>query len=466
MRIYHFILFILVFTTYGMCAQYQQPFQLDSAAERQRQSQALTLTLHSVYHHSSPSGPTPRLFRRLDIYNSQLRSSNDALYDISAVTDSSERLSKPAKNHLIQQGSPLSTSSQGYQPKKIRWKRLGSLTAANMDILKEQVDQPVPDVTSRSTLLSLAMMTNNAYSGIDNTTDWYDLGEPWHLNTSFGWDSDGVRGHVFGNANDTLFVISYKGTSVDLWKTGPTGEKDKINDNMLFSCCCARISRAWTPVCDCYQGNEYVCRSECLENSILDAEFYYDHAMAIYLDVAERYPNATIWLTGHSLGGSLASLVGQTFGIPVISFEAPGEQLASTRLHLPHYKNMALWHFGHTADPIFTGECTGASSSCWFGGFAMESKCHTGKLCVWDTVQDYGWRVDARTHRIRNVIDDILNKTETALPLPICKKERDCDECGLWTFTDKRDGNKTESSSSSTAESTPTATEPPDDPWF
>jgi putative lipase involved disintegration of autophagic bodies len=95
--------------------------------------------------------------------------------------DSSERLSKPAKNHLIQQGSSLSTSSQGYQPKKIRWKRLGSLTAANMDILKEQVDQPVPDVTSRSTLLSLAMMTNNAYSGIDNTTDWYDLGEPWHL---------------------------------------------------------------------------------------------------------------------------------------------------------------------------------------------------------------------------------------------------------------------------------------------
>lgn len=181
MRIYDFIPLILLFINYGMCVQYQQPFQLDDMAEQQRQSQALTMTLHSVYHHSSPSGPTPHLFRRLDIYNSQQQPSNDTLYDISSIMDSSERLSQPAKNYLIQQGSPLSTLSQGYRPKKIRWTRLRSITAANLDILKEQVIQPVPDVTNRSTILSLAMMTNNAYSGIDNTTDWYDLGEPWKL---------------------------------------------------------------------------------------------------------------------------------------------------------------------------------------------------------------------------------------------------------------------------------------------
>lgn len=44
----------------------------------------------------------------------------------------------------------------------------------------------------------------------------------------------------------------------------------------------------------------------------------------------------TSWLLlGHSLGGSLASLLGATFGAPVVAFEAPGERLASTRLHLP-----------------------------------------------------------------------------------------------------------------------------------
>ena len=47
------------------------------------------------------------------------------------------------------------------------------------------------------------------------------------------------------------------------------------------------------------------------------------------------YPNANIWLTGHSLGGSLAALLGATFGAPVVAFEAPAERMASRRLHLP-----------------------------------------------------------------------------------------------------------------------------------
>ena len=38
---------------------------------------------------------------------------------------------------------------------------------------------------------------------------------------------------------------------------------------------------------------------------------------------------------GHSLGGALASLVGVTFGVPVVAFEAPAERLAAHRLHLP-----------------------------------------------------------------------------------------------------------------------------------
>ena len=149
---------------------------------------------------------------------------------------------------------------------------------------------------------------------------------------------------------------------------------------MLFSCCCAYVSRAWTPVCDCYNGNTYQCENSCLEANILKTELYYDHALEIYKDVSDRYPDATIWLTGHSLGGALASMVGQTFGVPTVTFEAPGDRLASTRLHLPRAAHLPLWHFGHTADPIFVGACTGPASSCWYGGFAMESHCHTGKV--------------------------------------------------------------------------------------
>lgn len=75
--------------------------------------------------------------------------------------------------------------------------------------------------------------------------------------------------------------------------------------------------------------------------------------------MADRHPNATIWVTGHSLGGALASLVGQTFLVPTVTYEIPGEQLAARRLHLPHAPGveLPLWHFGHTADPIFVGAC-------------------------------------------------------------------------------------------------------------
>ena len=40
-------------------------------------------------------------------------------------------------------------------------------------------------------------------------------------------------------------------------------------------------------------------------------------------------------MTGHSLGGSLAALMGTTFGAPVVAFEAPAERMAWERLHLP-----------------------------------------------------------------------------------------------------------------------------------
>lgn len=153
----------------------------------------------------------------------------------------------------------------------------------------------------------------------------------------FGWepDADGFRGHVFVSTDNSTVVISIKGTSA-LWLVGdggPTVKKDKLNDNLLFSCCCAKVGPTWSSVCDCHSKG-YKCDQTCLEKSLVEDSLFYPVGVNLYNNLTYMYPHANIWVIGHSLGGALASLVGVTFGAPVVAFEAPGEKMAATRLHI------------------------------------------------------------------------------------------------------------------------------------
>jgi putative lipase involved disintegration of autophagic bodies len=150
-------------------------------------------------------------------------------------------------------------------------------------------------------------------------------------------------------------VLTIKGTSAPIIDGGPTVEKDKLNDNLLFSCCCARVSRTWTPVCDCYRGG-WKCDGACVSDALIEESLFYPTGVVrpspsayvrpwrltkpsgkqnLYNNITSMYPDANIWVIGHSLGGALASLLGITFGVPVVTFEPPGERMAAQRLHLP-----------------------------------------------------------------------------------------------------------------------------------
>ncbi|QSL65821.1 hypothetical protein MERGE_000099 [Pneumocystis wakefieldiae] len=158
-------------------------------------------------------------------------------------------------------------------------------------------------------------------------------------------------------------------------------------------------------------------------------------ALNIFYNVSSIYPEANVWMVGHSLGGALSSLVGLTFGLPTVTFEAPGEKLAAKRLHLPFTPGLPndeayIWHFGHTADPIFMGTCNGPKSTCWYGGYAMETRCHSGLSCIYDIVADKGWRMAIGTHRIKQVIDIIKDYED----LPKCTVYPDCADCPEWNF--------------------------------
>jgi len=69
------------------------------------------------------------------------------------------------------------------------------------------------------------------------------------------------------------------------------------------------------------------------------------------------FPDSQIWITGHSLGGGIAALLGTTFGVPVVAFESPGDKLAAARLHLPqHPRELGdmITHVFHTAGECFS----------------------------------------------------------------------------------------------------------------
>ncbi|KAJ2389506.1 putative lipase atg15 [Coemansia sp. RSA 2559] len=291
-------------------------------------------------------------------------------------------------------------------------------------------------------------MAANAYQPSDSEK-WERLGERWDTHDSFGWESDGVRGHVFADKDNSTVVLSIKGTSSAFFLGGgtETSERDKYNDNRLFSCCCAHVDFTWTTVCGCHMSGSK-CNATCLQNELNDetADNYFFAAAQIFMDVAARYSNSDIVLTGHSLGGSVAALLGLTFGIPVVVFETPGDSLASKRLHLPQppaivMDRLPLFHAGNTADPVFMGVCVGRTSSCYYAGYALETVCHNGRKLVFDTVMQRGWRLDIRHHRINEAIYLVFEPWGTLDPeeqFPALEYEdKDCVDCGLWKFIDE-----------------------------
>jgi lipase ATG15 len=113
------------------------------------------------------------------------------------------------------------------------------------------------------------------------------------------------------------------------------------------------------------------------------------------------------------------------------------------------------FHFGHTADPIFMGTCNTYSSVCTIAGYAMQSVCHTGMTCTYDTVGDLGWRVGAGSHRIVSVIKDVIEK----YPDPaVCQPLTDCTDCFTWDFFESNHSDITTTTSKTTSKTKPTRT--------
>lgn len=74
------------------------------------------------------------------------------------------------------------------------------------------------------------------------------------------------------------------------------------------------------------------------------------------------------------------------------------------------------------------GVCTGVSSTCALGGYALESKCHLGNVILFDTVTKLKWSVGVGNHAIRAVID-LLSKDfdpENGISVPTPEPQSEC----------------------------------------
>ncbi|PWN50340.1 alpha/beta-hydrolase [Violaceomyces palustris] len=295
----------------------------------------------------------------------------------------------------------------------------GAICASENALEWEDVEIEAPDTSDRQTLLALAKMASHAYN--NDTSSWEPGYGGYNLSDSFGWTTDGIRGHIYGNEDNSTIVVAIKGTSPPVLPGGSdTAKRDKTNDNLLFSCCCARVSWSWSTVCDCYAGHGSTCDQTCLERALVEKSLYYPATTDLFNNISYMYPDSQVWITGHSLGGSLSSLLGMTFGVPTVTFEAPGEQLAAMRLHLPlppskdpeesPVSALPITHVYHNGDPLAMGTCNGAASLCSSVGYAMESRCHAGKSIVYDTVGKLGWSSSLNSHRINTVVEDLLDE--------------------------------------------------------
>jgi putative lipase involved disintegration of autophagic bodies len=156
-KTYMLILIVCLFAclTFVLGSTQQRPFSTVQQTNK--------LELKTIYHRTH--GPIPGLFRKHKV------SSQDYVgVDVRHVLGSFDRpdsADRDALSSLLDKG------------KQIRWSLLDNVRPMN---LESSINHPLPNLSDRATILSLAMISNNAYvDAYINSTEWYDLGEPWSV---------------------------------------------------------------------------------------------------------------------------------------------------------------------------------------------------------------------------------------------------------------------------------------------
>jgi len=292
---------------------------------------------------------------------------------------------------------------------------------------------------------TMSLMSYDAYLEL-NDNNWkkvnYNTSKPISNNI------DNIRGYLF--KKDNINIIAIKGTTVNFIpfteyedyytfnqqiNSLDTVKNDRFNDNMFFSCCYYKQSKEYTDYLDdtvCNRDNEKICNKSCYTEST-KIELNYINIITNIIENMKKdinFDTEIVVFTGHSLGGTLATMMGMKYNKQVISFDSPGTRHYINLLNIQENTEQ-IYHFGHTADSIMHGDC---GSTCNLLGYNLDTECHVGYTCVYDSKKKLGYFDSIRYHQLKWIIDYILPHWETDFPECIFNKpckERNCDK---WEY--------------------------------
>jgi lipase ATG15 len=72
--------------------------------------------------------------------------------------------------------------------------------------------------------------------------------------------------------------------------------------------------------------------------------------------------------------------------------------------------SLPIFHIGNSYDPIYLGQCTGPSSSCYWFDYALESKCHIGKECIYDAANAIKYQKGVKDSTLLEDIKNLYRK--------------------------------------------------------